>query len=208
MVVSDRRRLARAAGGDECLGPDLLVRQAAAAAEAGAHYFQLRERDLDAAVLVALATRIRDVVAGRLVVLVNDRADVAAAARVGVHLTAGSLPAGRLRGWMPPSAPITRAVHTPAEAAASGPVDLVIAGTLASSASKAPGHPVLGADGLSAIALASAAPVLAIGGLLASDWPWLSAAGAVGWAAIGAFLPRPGESVEAAAARGVGGVVD
>lgn len=211
MVVSDRRRLARAAGADDRLAAGLLIDQAAAAAEAGADYYQIREPDLDAAILVALATRIREVAAGRLVVLVNDRADVAAAARVGVHLTARSLPADRLRRWMPSSTSITRAVHGTADAAASGPVDALVAGTAAASASKRSGHPVLGPDGLRAIVLASAAPVLAIGGLSATDWPWVAATGAVGCAGIGAFLPGPGETVGAAVARGVGalrGVVD
>ncbi|MGE3473694.1 MAG: thiamine phosphate synthase [Vicinamibacterales bacterium] len=211
MVVSDRRRLARASGGDERRAADLLVEQAAAAAEFGADFFQLREPDLDAAILAALAARIRDVVAGRLVVLVNDRADVAAAAGVGVHLTARSLPADRLRRWMPRSTYLTRAVHSPAEAAASGPVDAVVAGTAAASASKPPGHPVLGPDGLRAIVEASGVPVLAIGGLTARDWPWLAEAGAAGCAGIGAFLPQPGERVAAAVARGIGafrGVVD
>jgi thiamine monophosphate synthase len=55
--------------------------------------------------------------------------------------------------------------------------------------------------GLAAVAAAAPVPVVAIGGLSADDWPAVEAAGAVGLAAIGMFLPRRGESVGSAVAR-------
>lgn len=195
ILVSDRVRLCAAAGRPVGDGVDLLLIQAAAAAEAGLTAFQIRERDLGSRTLLALVERVADVVGDRMRVLVNDRADVAALAGVGLHLTSASLPADRLRTWLPRGTWITRAVHDRAELAAAGAVDAVLAGTVRASASKPARHSLLGVAGLAALATASSVPVIGIGGLDAADWPALDAAGATGLAAIGMFLPRPGESV-------------
>lgn len=199
-VISHRGRLAAALGATHDDAFAALVAQAAAAAACGVAFYQLREPDLDAATLLALTRRLV-AAAGRLPVFVNDRADVAVAAGAHVHLKGSSLPAARVRPWLPAGTTMSRAVHSPDELAAVGPVDFVIAGTVASTISKAPGTPVLGADGLAAIVKASAVPVYAIGGLTPADWPALAASGAAGCAAIGAFLPVSGESVETAMRR-------
>ncbi len=195
VVISDRARLCAATGQSDDAGLDLLAAQAAAAAAAGVTAYQVREPDLDAGTLLTLVERVALVAGDRLRVLVNDRADVAAAAGVGLHLRRGSIAAGRLRSWLPDRTWIMRAVHDGAALAAAGPVDAVLAGTVRASASKPAGHPLLGFDGLSTLAASSPVPVVAIGGLEAGDWPALATAGAVGLAAIGMFLPRPGESI-------------
>jgi thiamine-phosphate diphosphorylase len=203
MVVSDRARLCAAAGRPAGQGVDLLSAQAAAAAAAGVSAFQLREPDLDARSLLSLTSALAEIAGGRMRILVNDRADVAAAAGVALHLRSVSMPAARLRTWLPPATWIMRAVHDRAEIAAAGPVDAVLAGTVRMSASKPGPHPLLGIAGLAAVAAAAPVPVVAIGGLSAVDWPAVEAAGAAGRAAIGMFLPRRGESVADGVARAV-----
>jgi thiamine-phosphate diphosphorylase len=203
VVVSDRARLCAAARRPAGDGLDLLIAQAAAAAAAGVTAYQVREPDLDGGTLLRLVERIAGAAGDRLRVLVNDRADIAAAAGVGLHLRSASMPAGRLRAWLPAGTWIMRAVHDSAALAAAGPVDAVLAGTVRASASKPSGHALLGLDGLAAVTAASPVPVVAIGGLGAGDWPALDAAGAVGLAAIGMFLPQAGESIATAMQRAV-----
>ncbi len=89
IVVSDRRRLCAAAGRPIAEADELLVVQALAAAAGGVAAFQVREPDLEGRALLALVGRLA---ATGVRVLVNDRADVAAAAGVGVHLRASSMP--------------------------------------------------------------------------------------------------------------------
>jgi thiamine-phosphate pyrophosphorylase len=204
-IVSDRRRLAAAAGRELADAPALLVAQLEAAADARVGFYQLREPDLDGATLLALARRLVAVAGGRTRVVVNDRADVAALAGAGLHLKHRSIDAARLRPWMPRATWMSRAVHTRDDVLAAGPVDAVIAGTAAPSASKMAGAPTLGAAGLAAIVAASDVPVFAIGGLTPSDWRWVAASGAFGIAAIGAFLPRRGDDLAAATARAIAG---
>ena len=66
-----------------------------AAIHDGVNIIQVREKDLDARELYELVCRIRDAAAGTTTkVLVNDRLDIALAARIdGVHLPANGLPA-------------------------------------------------------------------------------------------------------------------
>jgi thiamine-phosphate pyrophosphorylase len=206
VVVSDRARLCAALRRPASDGLDLLIAHAAAAGEAGATAYQLREPDLDGRTLLALVERVAGAAGERLRVLVSERADIAAAAGIGLHLRSSSMPAGRLRAWLPTGTWIMRAVHDRAELAAAGPVDAVLAGTIRASASKPSGHPLLGIDGLVSLTARSPVPVVAIGGLGAGDWPALEAAGAVGLAAIGMFLPRAGESIATGIRRAVADV--
>lgn len=202
-IVSDRRRLAAAAGCPLEGAAALLEAQVDAAAACGIGFFQVREPDLGGAALLSLTRTLVARAAGRTRIVVNDRADVAAAAGAALHLRHGSLPAGVARAWLPSGTWLSRAVHTVADVAAAGPVDALIAGTAAPSLSKPAGSPTLGPEGLAALVAAARVPVFAIGGLGPGAWPWVSATGAFGMAAIGLFLPRPGETVGAAVRRAV-----
>ena len=205
-VVSDRRRLAAAAGRPLADAAALLVAQVEAAAAGQAGFFQLREPDLDAAALLLLTRRLLEAAAGRTRLVVNDRADVAAAAGAAVHLKHRSLSPAHVRTWTPTTW-ISRAVHTAGEAHAAGPVDALVAGTAAPTLSKPAGVSTLGAVGLAAISAATRVPVFAIGGLGPADWCWVAGSGAWGIAAIGAFLPRRGEDPGAAVARALAAFV-
>ena len=110
-MITDRRRLG--SGAEEAL-----VRRVAAAARAGVHLVQIRERDLDGGPLMRLVARCVDAVRGtRTRVLVNDRLDVALAAGAhGVHLRGDSMPADRARRVAPAGFVIGRSVHAGGEA--------------------------------------------------------------------------------------------
>jgi thiamine-phosphate diphosphorylase len=194
-LVTDRRRLS--AGVDNI---DRLVELVAAAARAGIDLVQIRERDLDARALAGLVTRCVAAVAETgTKVIVNDRADVAIAARAhGVHLRTDSMPASAVRALMGDSALIGRSVHAAREAievSSEGGVDYLIFGTLYQSASKNGSHPVVTLEELSA-ACQVPVPVLAIGGITVERAADAARAGAVGVAGIGLFVPPRGTNAD------------
>ena len=183
-MITDRRRYGPA-------WEDLLVTRIAAAARAGVHLLQVRERDLDAADLLRLVRRCLDAVRRtRARVLVNDRLDVALAAGAhGVHLRGDSMPAPRVRAITGAGFLIGRSIHSTADAtaaAAAGGLDYLLFGTVFATASK-PGRPAAGLDALREAAQATRLPVLAVGGMSRERWPEARAAGAAGFAAIAGF---------------------
>ena len=200
-LVTSRHRLCAALGRplDDAL--DLLVAQMDGAAAAGVEFMQVREPDLDGRTLLALVRRLHDASHGRVRVVVNDRADVAAAAGVDLHLKGVSMPPARVRPWMPVSTWISRAVHSAADARDAGDVDALVAGTVHLTPSKPADAARLGLAGLADLVAATARPVFAIGGLTARDWAEVAATGAAGIAAIGWMLPRAGEDAADAVVR-------
>ena len=176
-----------------------LFRQLRFALEAGIDAIQIRERDLDARVLVDLVTSIVHLSRGTgCRVLVNDRVDVALAAGAdGVHLRADSIAAVRVREIAPRPFLIGRSVHSASEAAASLGADYLIAGTVWASGSKPAGHRELSPAGLAAIVRASPVPVLAIGGVTPDRIPEVARSGAAGVAAIGLFMSAVGTETTA-----------
>ena len=201
-LVSSRHRLCAALCrplGDAAM---LLTEQVEAAAACGVEFFQVREPDLTAADLLALVRRLQRAARGRMRIVVNDRADVAAAAGVDLHLKAGSLPTARVRAWLLAGTWVSRAAHDVAEVTtADDAEDAFVAGTVRDTESKAAGTPRLGLAGLTSIVSASRRPVFAIGGMTAADWPQVAATGAAGMAAIGWMLPGAGEQAGEAIVR-------
>jgi thiamine-phosphate pyrophosphorylase len=194
-LVTDRRRHARPLDG--------LLRQAAHAIEAGVDLIQIRERDLEAAQLVALATAMLRV-SGRTAtrVVINDRLDVAIAAGAdGVHLRGDSFPVAAARRIAPAHFLIGRSVRTTADAIAAAGADYLIAGTVFPSASKGGATSWMGHDGLRAIVRATTVPVLAIGGVTLERLPEVAATGAAGIAAISLFVDSPASDIVAAVRR-------
>jgi thiamine-phosphate diphosphorylase len=182
-LVSDRQRLAGGSAG--------LIEQVAAAARAGVHLVQIRERDLEAGELTRIATAAVAAVRGTATrILINERTDVALAAGAhGVHLRGDSASAARVRRIVPPGFLIGRSVHSIDEAvraAEGGGLDYLMFGTVFETASK-PGRAAAGADALRSVAAATALPVLAVGGITMNRLAEVAAAGAGGFAAIGLF---------------------
>jgi thiamine-phosphate pyrophosphorylase len=179
-----------------------VVRAALAGASRGALAVQLREKDLEARALLALARELRAVTreAGAAL-FVNDRFDVALAAEAdGVHLGGRSLaPADVAR--LAPGLPIAVSAHTRAEverARACPAVRFAVFGPVWDTPSKRPYGPPLGLEALRAAA-GVGLPLLALGGVTPDRAPSCRAAGAVGVACIRAVLEArdPGAIVHA-----------
>jgi thiamine-phosphate pyrophosphorylase len=190
-LVTDRRRLVAAAAAAAPGAPRAcLVAQVRHAVDAGIDLIQVRERDLEAGELAALVTELLAVTRDtptRLVV--NDRIDVALACGAdGVHLRGDSIPIPAARRLAPAGFLIGRSVHGVDEAIGAVGADYLIAGMVFSSASKPGQTPLLGVEGLRAIAAAVEMPVLAIGGIAGDRINDMAAAGAAGFAAIELFM--------------------
>jgi len=186
-LVTDRKRFVREP-------EEEVVQQVRAAAAAGIHLVQVRERDLPTRDLLNLVRRCVEAARGTSTrVLVSDRADVALAAGAhGVHLPSNGVPPSRLRRLVPGGFIIGRSVHDAVEAARvtdEGGVDYLVFGTVFPTSSK-PGVPAAGVSALAAAAEAVTVPVLAIGGITLERVSAIAAAGAAGFAAIGLFSVR------------------
>ncbi len=184
-LVTDRRRFP---GGSEAA----LLECIAAAARAGVHLIQIRERDLDARALTRIAVAAVEAVRGTSTrILINDRTDVALAAGAhGVHLRGDSVPAARVREIVPPGFLIGRSVHSAEEAgreARAGGLDYLMFGTVFDTSSK-PGLVGSGPETLAAVARVIPLPVLGIGGIDLSRMGAVAEAGAAGFAGIGLFV--------------------
>jgi thiamine-phosphate pyrophosphorylase len=197
-LVTDRRRLGAAVGAGPSGWADALEQQVAAAATAGIDLVQVREPDLAAAELIALVQRLLGASQRtRARVVVNDRLDVAlASGAAGVHLKERSFPPSAARRLAPEGFLIGCSIHSAGAAIARRDGDYLMAGTILPTRSKPEGQ-VLGWEGLAAVvSTADGKPVLGIGGLDLPAMTLLVATGAAGLAAIGAFIPPPGEAID------------
>jgi thiamine-phosphate diphosphorylase len=181
-VVTDRRRLSAGASGD---ARDALVCQAVAASQAGADMFQIRERDLAARDLFELVVAVMHAVEGSAMkVLVNDRLDIAMAARAhGVQLPSAGLSASDVRTIAPEGFLLGHSVHgtDPVDPRA----DFAVFGTVFPTASKGPDHVFAGVTALDEAVRHSTVPVLAIGGITEATVAEVAAVcdgvAAIGW---------------------------
>lgn len=179
-LVTDRRR---------CGGERGLLSVLHDAVHAGIDLVQVREPDLTARALADLVAEILALARGSSTkVIVNDRLDVALAMEAdGVHLRGDSIGVREARQIAPAGFLVGRSVHTEDEARSAAGADYLIAGTVFPTASKAHVSAWLGPAGLRKIVQATAAPVLAIGGITAERVAEVAASGAAGVAAIGLF---------------------
>lgn len=191
MLVTDRRRLVRAAGVPHERWEAALHEQVEGAVAAGVAIVQVRERDLDARELARVVRALMNIAKGSSTrVVVNDRVDVALASGAdGVHLREDSVAPAAVRdlvgaGWL-----IGRSVHGADALPSAESADLLVAGTVFASESKPGARPLLGLEGLAAVVDAATMPVLAIGGVTEATAGAVARAGAAGLASIGAFLP-------------------
>jgi thiamine-phosphate pyrophosphorylase len=195
-----------------------LLASIAAAAAAGVHWIQLREKDLPAKEIARLTraalsccTKSEDVNSSpcQSRIFVNERLDVAIAERAGgVHLGENSLPvaeARRLLQSLPdenrPADFLTGAsCHSlrSAQAAADAGADYIFFGPVFPTPSKLTYGPAQGLQLLTEICRAVSIPVLAIGGINAQNATACVTAGAAGVAAIRLFQ-QPQEAPNVAA---------
>ena len=162
------------------------------AAEAGVDLIQIREKHLTARELFELTAAVVAALDGsRARVLVNSRADVAAAAGAdGVHLKSSGLPVSVIRRAFPELI-IAVSTHKADElpTARDAGADLAVFGPVFATPGKGSG---VGVSGLNeAVKAAAGMPVLALGGITRENYSEAIDAGAAGFAAIRA-LKDPG----------------
>lgn len=191
---------------DRRLAPDLAARAAAALAglPPGTCAVHLREKDLGGRALLALARALAGVCHARgQRLLVNDRLDVALAAGAdGVHLPSAGAPPADARRLLGPGALVGVSCHSAADVARArdGGASFATFSPLFDTPSKRAYGPPVGLDALRGAA-ALGLPLVGLGGVDAARAPEVRAAGAVGVAAIRAWLegPDPAGAVRALA---------
>lgn len=180
------------------------VEVAAAAAGAGAGVVQVRAKEASTAGLLELVLAVADAVRAAnpaTTVLVDDRADVAAAARLrgaavhGVHLGQDDLPVADARRLLGPEAIIGLTTGT-LELVRSAEqhreqVDYLGAGPFRRTPTKDSGRPPLGVDGYVPLVAASSLPIVAIGDVTPADAADLAGAGVAGAALVRAIMDAP-----------------
>jgi thiamine-phosphate pyrophosphorylase len=180
---------------------------------AGVDWVQIREKDLSSRALLTLA---RDAVAkakGHSRVLINDRLDVAVAARAGgVHLGEASLPVAQVAQWIRKARADGRArkdflagasCHSleSARQAEHDGADYIFFGPVFATPSKAAFGAPQGIEPLREVCTSLRIPVLAIGGITLGNARLCLEAGAAGIAAIRLFQEAPNIAKVVAALR-------
>ena len=164
------------------------------AVEGGVGIVQLREKDLPSSQLYALALRLKDAIAGRALLFVNDRVDVALACGAdGVQLGEDALPLNAAKAAARGGNLIlSRSVHSidGAIAAQAQGADLLTLGTIFPTGSH-PGVQTGGLELVKEVVAAVSMPFLAIGGVKPDNTAALIAAGASGAAVISAIAASP-----------------
>ncbi|MBM3162338.1 MAG: thiamine phosphate synthase [Chlorobi bacterium] len=150
----------------------------------------IREKHLDAATLLDLCVTVKSRAAGTgAKILVNERADIAAAAALdGVHLQESSCPADKLRSLK--GAMLTgKSTHSPDSAmrAVDEGVDYLVFGPVFDTPSKRRFGSPQGTEKLHVVCRTVPVPVFAIGGISPENAALCRSAGAHGIAAISLF---------------------
>ena len=169
------------------------------AVSGGVGLVQLREKDLPASKLYALALRLKDAINNRALLFINDRLDIALAARAqGVQLGETALPLCAAKAVATATASpgkrllLARSVHSPQGAihAQSQGADILTLGSVFPTTSH-PGAPTGGLSLIQTAAQSVQIPILAIGGITPNNIGEVITAGASGAAVITAIAASP-----------------
>jgi thiamine-phosphate pyrophosphorylase len=175
--------------------------EARAAVEGGACAVQVRLKDAPAGEVLEVARRVVGIAAGRALVLVNDRADLALLAGAdGVHVGDEDLPVPEARRLLGPDLLVGRTCRTleEARAAVAAGADHVGYGPVFASRTKPLPVPPRGIAALSEVCAGLGAPVVAISGIDLANVGEVARAGAACAAVVEAIVGR-GEARENAA---------
>lgn len=195
-------RLARLTGLYAIVGGADPLAQAAAALDGGARVVQLRLKDAPAGEVLEVARRLTALAAGRALVILNDRADLAVLAGAdGVHVGDEDLPVAEARAVVGPDLLLGRSTRTLADgqAALAAGADHVGFGPVFPTATKAIAAAPRGLAMLGEVAAGLPAPVVAIGGIDLASIGAVASAGAAAAAVIGALFDAADPRARAAA---------
>ncbi|MGH3706067.1 MAG: thiamine phosphate synthase [Agromyces sp.] len=170
----------------------------AEAVAGGVRVVQIRDKGAEDSALLAQLEALAEVIDGRAALLVNDRLDLAIAARAsgvpvdGVHLGQGDAAAAIARDRLGPDAVIGLTANTTAHLEAlhrmpRGTVDYLGVGVIRPTATKPDHPPALGIDGCARVAAEAELPCVALGGIVPADVAPLREAGAAGVALVSAI---------------------
>jgi thiamine-phosphate pyrophosphorylase len=161
------------------------------AVQGGIASVQLREKDLSTRVFVAEAAQMKTLLArAKVPLIINDRVDVALAVGAeGVHVGQSDMPCELVRRLMGPAAIIGLSVETweEVERAEDQPVDYLGVSPVFATPTKTDTRCAWGLEGLARIRNFSRHPLVAIGGLNASNIADVVRAGAEGIAVVSAI---------------------
>lgn len=148
--------------------------------------------------MLSHARELRRIVGTQVVLIMNDRADLALAAEFdGVHVGQEDLSVATVRRIVGPKLIVGTSTHNPEqvrEADAANP-DYIAIGPVFATQSKANPDPIVGLEGVRLARSLTDKPVVAIGGITLANCQEVVAAGADGLALISALLPDPAKSV-------------
>jgi thiamine-phosphate pyrophosphorylase len=164
-----------------------LAAQMLAVREGGAGIAQIRHKGVWSQALLEAAREARRVFP---LLIVNDRADIAAMAGAGVHVGQDDLPPAAARAICT-SGLVGLSTHNPAQmqAADGEPVDYIAIGPVFATSSKANPDPVVGLDGVRQVRSLTRKPLVAIGGITRANARAVLDAGADSVAVIGDLYP-------------------
>jgi len=187
-LISDRRQLKPRSPGLETAALIDFLRRAIAA---GVDLIQLRELDLAPRATLGVADAIAPLAqATGAALLINDRADVAACAGAGVHLTTRSMRPAAVRHAFGEPLLIGASTHNLQEAseAERAGADFIVFGPVFETDSKKAYGPPVGLAALRAVVEQLTIPVIALGGIKPTNFHEALNAGAAGVAAISMFV--------------------
>jgi len=164
------------------------------AIKGGVTVVQLREKDLSAREFYELGIRIKELLPPDVPLLIDDRLDLALAIGTdGLHLGQRDLPVEIARKLLGPPAIIGLSVEnlSQLQAAKQLPVDYLAISPVFSTPTKTDTGPAWGLDGLKAARKLTDLPLVAIGGINASNAAAVIEAGADGIAVVSAICAAP-----------------
>ena len=162
--------------------------------DGGATLIQLREKGASSREIVRMARELRRVLPDEVLLIVNDRADLAVAAGAhGVHLGQDDLPPEAARRIIGIDHLLGVSTHNPEQLrrASQSPADYLAIGPVFSTLSKENPDPMIGLEGIRTARALTQKPLVAIGGITLDNCLSVIAAGADSVAVISHLVPEP-----------------